>query len=87
MAAGKLTSNNNQHIKETASYPDISPLKKKMDAQGTKGTRTKERRLADYVLKMADSSMADDRPVTRILCGGGGGGGGNEAKVDQTTEM
>ena len=32
---------------------------------------------------MSGFCSINDRPVTRILCGGGA----NEAKVDQTTEM
>ena len=39
-----------------------------MDAQGTKGTQKKGRRLADYVFKMADSSMADDYAIIKNDC-------------------
>ena len=44
-----------------ASYPGASLLD--MGAQGRKGRRKEERRLADFVFKMAESVMADDYAI------------------------
>ena len=45
----------------SASYPGASLLD--MGAQGRKGRRKEERRLADFVFKMAESVMADDYAI------------------------
>ena len=44
----------------TASFPDVSLAAKVVGAQGRKGRGKDARRLADFVFKMAECSMADD---------------------------
>ena len=46
-----------------ASFPDVSLAAKGVGAQGMKGRGKDARRLADFVFKMAECSMADDYAI------------------------
>ena len=46
-----------------ASFPDVSLAAKGVSAQGMKGRGKDGRRLADFVFKMAECSMADDYAI------------------------
>ena len=54
---------NKQYIKNPASFPDVSLAAKGVGAQGMKGRGKDARRLADFVFKMAECSMADDYAI------------------------
>ena len=47
----------------TASFPDVSLAAKGVSVQGMKGRGQDGRRLADFVFKMAECSMADDYAI------------------------
>ena len=47
----------------TASFPDVSLAAKVVGAQGRKGRGKDAGRLADFVFKMAECSMADDYAI------------------------
>ena len=47
----------------SASFPDVSLAAKVVGAQGRKGREKYARRLADFVFKMAECSMADDNAI------------------------
>ena len=48
---------------DPASFPDVSLAVKGVGAQGMKGRGKVARRLADFVFKMAECSMADDYAI------------------------
>ena len=48
---------------DPASFPDVSLAAKGVGAQGRKGRGKDARRLADFVFKMAECSMADDYAI------------------------
>ena len=49
-----------------ASFPDVSLAAKGVGAQGKKGRGKESRRLADFVFKMAECSMADDYAIFKM---------------------
>ena len=53
----------NQFVFTSASFPDVSLAAKGVGAQGMKGRGKDARRLADFVFKMAECSMADDYAI------------------------
>ena len=53
-------------VATAASYTDFSLISKKMGAQRKEGRRKEERRLADFVFKMAECLMADDSVIFKM---------------------
>ena len=58
-----VRSSNIRDARGSASFPDVSLAAKGVGAQGMKGRGKDARRLADFVFKMAECSMADDYAI------------------------
>ena len=64
-AANKLQAGSKNYDYATASFPDVSLFLRDKSAQRTMGMGKVERRLDDFVSKMAESAIADDYVIFR----------------------